>query len=118
MGVGVGVCGCGCVHIVSYILCVGHTRGSGGGGGHVGGEAPILHAEWGSGSTGTGVLHSATDEVHCQATGYDCTQCAWRQWNPSNQDTLKWGHLDKQDTLGCSNTLFVYVTTPEIRTPH
>ena len=23
------------------------------------------------------------------------------QWNPSNQDTLKWGNLDKQDTFCC-----------------
>ena len=31
---------------------------------------------------------------------------------------LNWGHLHKQDTFANQNTSFVYLITPEMRTPH
>ena len=56
------VCVCVCHH-------AGYTRSSGRGRCHAGGEASCLHAERGPGSTGTSLLHSATHEIHCQASG-------------------------------------------------
>ena len=46
-------------------------------------------------------------------------QCLYLLMNTVlNQDTPKWGHLDKHYTFAVSNTPFVHITAPKIRTRH